>query len=93
MGTIKFEQDQNLSGRRSTLTAHSLKKKKACEKQSKKSTSEQQIKFTVGDFILVKFLVRNKEYRSVAICSHVKENEEKLNITLLKKCNNKNALF
>ena len=29
LGTIKFEQDQNLSGRRSTLTAHSLKKKKS----------------------------------------------------------------
>lgn len=55
--------------------------------------SQQQSFYGNGDYVLTKYIIRNKEYRYAAICSSVDDDDGELRVIFLKVCDQNGTLF
>uniref|UniRef100_A0A2A4JBN8 Uncharacterized protein n=1 Tax=Heliothis virescens TaxID=7102 RepID=A0A2A4JBN8_HELVI len=57
------------------------------------SGSQQESLYSNGDYVLIKYMIRNKEYRYAAICSSDINDDGEMRVTFLKVCDQNGTLF
>lgn len=77
------------------IPLHNLRKSKTIAQAGTSKDLRDKLKVTYGsgDYVLVKLLLKKKEYRYAAICSCYDDEEGELTVTFLKVCNEEGKLF